>query len=88
MMDDLYLLWSIERVAMLYDLKTIEGKDWFGWGAEILASQQQPDGCWINSNYHGTNATLNTCLALLFLNRSNLAPDLTETIRLRTGIRE
>ncbi len=35
-MENLYFLWSVERVAMLYDLKTIGGKDWYGWGSRIL----------------------------------------------------
>jgi hypothetical protein len=28
-----YFLWSVERVAMLYDLRTINGKEWYPWGA-------------------------------------------------------
>ena len=35
-MENLYFLWSVERVAMLYNLKTIGGKDWYGWGAAQL----------------------------------------------------
>ncbi len=31
---NLYFLWSLERVAMLYDLKTIGGKDWYAWARE------------------------------------------------------
>src|SRR5438874_11690380 len=31
-MENLYFLWSVERVAMLYNLKTIGGKDWYRWG--------------------------------------------------------
>ena len=86
-MENLYMLWSIERVAMLYDLKTIEGKEWYPWGAQILLHHQQTDGQWPNSNYHGANPPLNTCFALLFLRRSNLVQDLTQNLRLYTGIR-
>jgi hypothetical protein len=32
---DLYALWSVERVAVLYNLKTIGGKDWYGWAAAL-----------------------------------------------------
>ncbi len=86
-MQNLYFLWSVERVAMLYDLKTIDGKDWYGWGAQILVHNQQPTGAWANSHYHGACPSLNTCLALLFLKRSNLVQDLTNNLRLYSGIR-
>ncbi len=87
-MQNLYFLWSVERVAMLYDLKTIGGKDWYGWGAQILVHNQQGDGAWPSAFYHGNNPPLNTCFALLFLKRSNLVQDLTNNLRLYTGIRE
>jgi hypothetical protein len=28
---DLYYLWSLERVAVIYDLKMIGGQDWYAW---------------------------------------------------------
>jgi hypothetical protein len=87
-MQNLYFLWSVERVAMLYDLKTINGKDWYGWGAQILVYNQQPDGAWIHGQFHGESGPINTCLALLFLKRSNLVQDLTNQIRLHSAIRE
>jgi hypothetical protein len=87
-MQNLYFLWSVERVAMLYDLKTIGGKDWYGWGAQILVHNQQASGAWPTAHYHGNNPPLNTCFALLFLKRSNLVQDLTNNLRLYTGIRD
>lgn len=87
-MQNLYFLWSVERVAMLYDLKTIGGKDWYAWGAQILVHNQLADGSWPTGFYHGSNPALNTCFALLFLKRSNLVQDLTNNLRLYTGIRE
>ncbi len=87
-MQNLYFLWSLERVAMLYDLKTIGGKDWYGWGAQILVHNQQANGSWPTAHYHGNNPPLNTCFALLFLKRSNLVQDLTNNLRLYTGIRD
>jgi len=45
-MENLYFLWSVERVAVLYDLKTIGGKDWYGWGAQILLANQRGAGNW------------------------------------------
>jgi hypothetical protein len=73
-----YLLWSIERVAMAFDLQKIGGKDWFRWGATLLARSQQPDGSWAGQ-YSAGGA--DTCFALLFLSRSNLAQDLTASLR-------
>jgi hypothetical protein len=69
-----YFLWSLERVAVALDLKTIGKKDWYAWGAEILLSNQQADGSWAG-NYAECGA--DTCFALLFLKRANLVPDLT-----------
>jgi len=87
-MQNLYFMWSVERVAMLYDLKTIDGKDWYGWGAQILVHNQDTSGAWPSSSYHGASPPLNTCFALLFLKRSNLVQDLTSNLRLQAGIRE
>ncbi|MSQ93629.1 MAG: hypothetical protein EXR98_03630 [Gemmataceae bacterium] len=87
-MENLYFLWSVERVAMLYDLKTIGGKDWYGWGAQILVHNQNNGGEWPTSHYPGASPPLNTCFALLFLRRSNLVQDLTNNLRLDTGIRD
>ena len=87
-MQNLYFLWSVERVAMLYDLKTIGGKDWYGWGAQTLVHNQRGDGAWQGGGYHGSTPHLDTCLALLFLKRSNLVQDLTENLRLYMPIRD
>ncbi len=72
-MGDLYFFWSIERVAVIYGLKTIEGKDWYGWGSEVIVANQKTDGSW-QEWYPGIP---DTCFALLFLKRANLARDLT-----------
>ena len=74
---DLYFLWSVERVAVVYDLRTIAGKDWYAWGAPILVDHQADDGSW-----HDTfEPAVDTCFALLFLKRVNVAQDLTATLR-------
>jgi hypothetical protein len=87
-MENLYFLWSVERVAMLFDLDTIGGKDWYGWGAQILVHNQQADGSWKSAPYSGYDPVLDTCFALLFLRRSNLVQDLTLNLRLNTGVRD
>jgi hypothetical protein len=72
-----YFLWSLERMAVLYDLKTIGGKDWYRWGAEILLANQGPDGGWHGEYDRGG---CDTCFALLFLKRTNVARDLTQLL--------
>jgi hypothetical protein len=74
---DLYFLWSVERVAVIYDLRTIAGKDWYAWGAPILVDHQTDDGGW----HDVFPETVDTCFALLFLKRVNVAQDLTATLR-------
>jgi hypothetical protein len=80
-MQELYFLWSAERVAVLYQLKTIEGKKWYEWGAEVLTTNQRPDGSWQGGGHTAAPVPVtDTCLALLFLQRVNLAKDLTDKL--------
>jgi hypothetical protein len=74
--ENLYLLWSIERVAVLYDLPMIAGKDWYRWAAQMLVKSQQEEGSWSNSGYWGSSPVIDTCFALLVLKRANLTGDL------------
>ncbi len=73
-----YFLWSLERVCVALDLDVLDKKDWYAWGAEILLANQQSDGSW-RGEFADCGA--DTCFALLFLKRSNLARDLTANIR-------
>jgi hypothetical protein len=82
---DLYFLWSLERVAVIYDLATIGHKDWYRWGAEMLVANQKAGGDWENGGYHGHNPIIDTCLALLFLKRANLVADLTTRLPFDPG---
>jgi hypothetical protein len=83
---NLYFLWSVERVALLYDLPRIEGKDWYGWGAQSLLKHQAADGSWPSAPFTGSDSHCNTCFALLFLQRINLARDLTDGLSLFSGV--
>lgn len=81
---DLYYLWSVERVGVLYHLSTLGGKDWYAWGAGQLVAQQRRDGSW-----HETHAPLpSTCFALLFLKRANVAKDLTMQLQRLGPVRD
>lgn len=66
-----YFLFSLERMAVIYDLKTIGDTDWYVWGARELIKRQGKNGSWIESH---DNA--DTCFALLFLKKANVAEDL------------
>jgi hypothetical protein len=79
---NLYFLWAVERVAMLYDLPTIGNKDWYRWGAEMLLSNQQLNGGWVNGGYPVANPASDTCFALLFLQQANLTRDLTSKLNI------
>lgn len=81
----LYFMWAMERIAVLYDLRKLNKKDWYLWGAEILLGNQLPDGSWDEGGYPGQHAVLNTALAVLFLRRANLTPDLSRRLVLDTG---
>ncbi len=77
--ENLYLMWSIERVAMLYNLNTIGGIDWYEWGWRPIVRMQRQDGSWAgSSSWYGTEMhDVATAFAMLFLLRANLASDLT-----------
>ena len=85
---NLYKLWSIERVCVLYGLPTISGKDWYGWGANRILRDQQRDGAWNGGGYPGSSKTIDTSFALLFLRRSNLVQDLSDRLQLHMPIRD
>jgi hypothetical protein len=75
---NLYFLWSLERVCMLYNVHLVGKKDWYRWGAEALVANQDPEnGHWFKKdNFPGASPTIDTSFALMFLKRANLAKDL------------
>lgn len=81
----LYFMWAMERIAVLYDIQKLGNKDWYKWGAEILISNQLANGSWEEGGYPGETPQANTCLALLFLRRANLTPDLSKKLVVNTG---
>lgn len=87
---DLYFLWSVERVAVIYGLKQIGGVDWYDVGAEELVAAQNISGSWGRG---GCGAEVDTAFAILFLVRSNPALELSNTLQsgfstteLRSGV--
>jgi GYF domain 2 len=86
-LGDLYFLWTLERVGVIYSKDLIGGKDWFDWGHPIVLRAQQPDGSWHEKQSYNFGPLIDTPFALLFLKRANIARDLTEMIRTRGGIK-
>jgi hypothetical protein len=82
---NLYFLWSVERVGVLCDLKTIGGKDWYRWGLQHLLPAQKPNGSWVGRG-SGGSPVADTCMALLFLKRADLLPGLRERLQMRLAI--
>src|SRR5262249_20516139 len=39
-LGNLYAMWSLERMGVIFGLDRIGGKDWYGWGAEKLVASQ------------------------------------------------
>jgi hypothetical protein len=81
---ELCFLWCVERVGVLFDLETIGGQNWFAWGSNILLQWQRADGTWEDNN----GPVIDTCFALLFLQRVNVAHDLTEVLQGMGGVRD
>jgi hypothetical protein len=73
-----YFLFSLERAAVIYDIKKIGEHDWYVWGARKLVDTQSQNGSWA-AGFERDAA--DTCFALLFLKRANVARDLTEILQ-------
>src|SRR5205823_6852514 len=39
--NNLYFMWSLERVGMVYGLTTIGKVDWYDWGSRCLIKSQE-----------------------------------------------
>ena len=75
--SDLYFLWSLERVGVIYGVEKIGGLDWYAIGADALVRSQGQGGSWSGS-YSGS---IDTSFAILFLVRSNIARDLSSRVQ-------
>src|SRR4029077_19812313 len=78
--DDLYFMWSMERICMVYGVEKIGGKDWYAWGVDTVLANQSPVGSWVRGKY-GTN--VDSSFGLMFLCRSNIVKDLSGLLNRR-----
>jgi VWFA-related protein len=77
--SEIYYLWSLERVCVALGLRQIDGFDWYGAGSRVLLGSQRPNGSWPEQRW---GSLPNTCLALLFLRKANLAFELDRVLKL------
>ena len=77
--SEVYYLWSLERVCVALGLRDLDGFDWYEAGAEELLGRQLQSGSWPNGNW---GSLPETCLALLFLRKANLAFELDRVLKL------
>lgn len=80
-MGDLYFLWTLERVGVIYSKELIDGKNWYDWGYPIVLQAQEKDGSWDEKHRLRFGPLIDTPFALLFLKRANIAKDLTDKLR-------
>ncbi|MHB1424746.1 MAG: prenyltransferase/squalene oxidase repeat-containing protein [Gemmataceae bacterium] len=79
---DLYCLWTIERVAVLYNVRELGDLDWYSAAVQLLLPLQGEDGSWSPKGSHCLEEpSVSSSFALLFLKRSNLARGLTERLK-------
>jgi len=64
-----YYLYALERAGMLLGVDKIGPHDWYAEGAEYLLSAQKADGSW-TPGARRSNATWDTCFAVLFLKKA------------------
>jgi hypothetical protein len=76
---DLYFMWSVERVGVIFGLDKIGGINWYEVGAEDLIAAQNISGSWGRG---GRGAEVDTAFALLFLVRSNPVKDLAKQVQM------
>ena len=68
-----YYLYCLERACDLKRINLVAGRPWYTLGAKVLVDQQDPRGAWMKQDTHLPPEILNTCFALLFLNRATPA---------------
>ena len=79
--DELYFLWSLERVGVIYGVDKIGGVDWYAVGSDQLVRKQTAAGSWTGTY----GAEVSTSFALLFLTKANVARDLSSKIKPEAG---
>jgi hypothetical protein len=77
---DLYFLWSLERVGVIYGLDKIGDVNWYDWGTAYLLRTQGMDGGWSSAGGRANTTgrpDVETAFALLFLCKADQLRELT-----------
>jgi hypothetical protein len=77
---DLYFLWSVERVGVLFNRRSVGGKEWYPWGVGLLLDAQRDNGGWGKRGSFVSAPAIDTSFALLFLKRADLARGLSDKL--------
>src|SRR5579871_4410605 len=75
--NNLYFLWSLERVSVVFGITRFGNRDWYDWGANSLLVRQGQDGSWVASYGLGPD----TSFGLMFLVHANIVRDLTHVLK-------
>jgi hypothetical protein len=78
--EDLYFLWSLERVCVVFGLTKVGPIDWHAWGREWLLKHQKRNGAWEAR----TGEVPDTSFGLMFLLQANIVRDLTRVLKAST----
>lgn len=79
--DDLYFMWCLERVGMVFGISKIGGIDWHEWGTPYLLQSQKDDGSWRTRTAHTGGPLSDTAFGLMFMIRSNIVRDLSKVLK-------
>jgi hypothetical protein len=80
--DDLYFMWCLERVGMVFNINKIGRTDWHEWGSSYLLESQNDDGSWTGRSAHPSGGPLcDTAFGLMFMIRSNIVRDLSKVLK-------
>jgi len=66
-----YYTFGLGRTMALAGVKTVNGKDWYRIGADVILASQQKDGSWYRGPA-GAADVLESCWHLLFLTRATV----------------
>ncbi|MCA9084226.1 MAG: hypothetical protein KDA81_09235 [Planctomycetaceae bacterium] len=65
-----YFFYALERAAALYDLKEVNGKNWFEAYGDVLLTMRNAEGVFDRGSKQYSSATIGTSFAILYFMRS------------------
>jgi len=65
-----YFFYALERAAALYELKEVNGKDWYETYGDVLLTMRSPEGVFDRDSRQHSSSTIGTSFAILYFMRS------------------